>query len=75
MKSRDVPVDEGVAPEARLRPVVVCAPFITGDGYYARPGDRLRMTPEEIAERVAAHQVRPLAGDATRPVRRFIRRT
>jgi hypothetical protein len=70
---RNVAVDDEVAPEARVRPVVVCAPFLTRDGYLARPGDTLRMTPEEIAERVAAHQVHALPGDARRSVRRFIR--
>jgi hypothetical protein len=73
-KGRDVMV-EGMAPEDRLRPVLVMAPFITRDGYWARPGDTLRMTPEETAERVAAHQVRPLAGDGSGRVRRFVRRT
>jgi hypothetical protein len=60
-------------PEDRVQPVIVIAPFRTLDGYLARTGDTLRMTPDEIAVRVAAHQVRPLKGNATVRVRRFVR--
>jgi hypothetical protein len=72
-RRRDVVV-EGIAPKARVKPVLVRAPFHTRDGFYARPGDRLLMTPEEIAERVEAHQVRPLEPNATVRLGRFVRR-
>ena len=74
MRRRDVIVGD-VAPKDRLRPVLVMAPFYTRDRFYARPGDTLLMTPDEIAVRVEAHEVRPLAGKAMRRVRRFVRGT
>jgi hypothetical protein len=75
MSRRRNVIVEGVAPEDRVRPVLVMAPFTTHDGHYARTGDTLVMTPDEIAVRAEAHQVRPLVGNATTRVRRFIRGT
>jgi hypothetical protein len=74
MPGRNVIV-EGIAPEDRVKPVLVMAPFTTHDGYYARPGDRLLLTPDEIAVRVEAHQVRSLEGNAITRVRRILRGT
>jgi hypothetical protein len=71
-RGRNVVV-EGIAPEDRVKPVLVMSPFTTVGGYYARPGDTLLMTPEDIAVRVDAHQVRALPGNAATPVRRFVR--
>ena len=71
MRKHPAIANESIAPEDRVRPVLVMAPFRTADGYLARPGDTLRMTPEEIATRVEAHQVRALEGPVR--VRRFVR--